>query len=74
MGSITPDGKYIYVGAAAIGEDTVTVIDLELKTAITSIKTGNSPKHPLVSPNGKLVNHWGLNAGILRKVINYSII
>ncbi len=68
LGSITPDGKHIYVGAAAVGEDTVTVINLESKTAVASIKTGSIPKHPQVSPNGKLVvvNHWGLDEGKLR--------
>ena len=68
LGSTTPNGKRVYVGAAATGADTVTVIDLESKKAIAQIKTGNRPKHPQVSPDGKmvLVNHWGLDNGKLR--------
>lgn len=68
LGSTTPDGRKVYVGAAAKGEDTVTVIDLNTKTVAATIKTGNRPKHPQVSPNGKwvAVNHWGLDHGKLR--------
>jgi YVTN family beta-propeller protein len=68
LGTTTPDGKKIYVGAAAEGQDTVTVIDLDKKAVVASIKTGNRPKHPQVSPDGKmvLVNHWGLDDGKLR--------
>ncbi len=68
LGSATPDGKRIYVGAAAVGEDTVTVLDLASKKAIATIKTGSRPKHPQASPDGKMVvvNHWGLDNGKLR--------
>ncbi|MBL4614407.1 MAG: hypothetical protein JKY27_05990 [Magnetovibrio sp.] len=68
LGSTTPDGTKVYVGAAAMGEDTVTVIDLQTRTIAATIKTGSRPKHPQVSPDGKLVavNHWGLDNGKLR--------
>ena len=68
LGSTTPNGKRVYVGAAATGEDTVTVLDLKLGKAVAHIKTGNRPKHPQVSPDGKMVvvNHWGLDNGKLR--------
>jgi len=68
LGSTTPDGKKLYVGAAAKGADTVTAIDLEKRQVVASIKTGSRPKHPLASPDGKwvAVNHWGLDGGKLR--------
>ncbi len=68
LGSTTPDGRRVYVGAEAPKGDTVTVIDLDRKQAVAAIRTGNRPKHPLVSPDGKwvMVNHWGLDGGKLR--------
>lgn len=68
LGSATPDGRRVYVGSEAPGGDTVTVIDLQQRTVVARVKTGNRPKHPLVSPDGKwvLVNHWGLDGGRLR--------
>jgi YVTN family beta-propeller protein len=68
LGSTTPDGRKVYVGAEAPGKETVTVIDLEKRAVSAKIKTGNRPKHPLVSPDGRLVmvNHWGLDDGKLR--------
>ncbi|MDP1606135.1 MAG: hypothetical protein Q8L93_05785 [Rhodocyclaceae bacterium] len=47
---------------------TVTVLDLDKRAVSGKIKTGNRPKHPAVSPNGKwvMVNHWGLDDGKLR--------
>ena len=63
LGSTTPDGRKLYVGAAAKGQDTVTVIDLAAKRVVARIRTGSRPKHPQVSPDGKwvIVNHWGLD-------------
>ena len=63
LGSTIPDGKTLYVGAAAKGQDTVTVIDLAAKKVVARIRTGSRPKHPQVSPNGKrvIVNYWGLD-------------
>lgn len=68
LGSTTPDGKRVYVGSEAPGGNTVTVIDLEKRAVVARIRTGNRPKHPLVSPDGKwvMVNHWGLDGGKLR--------
>ncbi|MCX8085894.1 MAG: hypothetical protein N3C63_03220 [Rhodocyclaceae bacterium] len=68
LGTTTPDGRKVYVGAEGEGGTTVTVIDLEKRAVVAKVKTGNRPKHPLASPNGKLVmvNHWGLDNGKLR--------
>jgi len=68
LGSTTPDGRKVYVGAEAPGKDTVTVIDLSRRTVAAKVVTGNRPKHPVVSPDGRLVmvNHWGLDGGKLR--------
>ncbi|MEO1768092.1 cytochrome D1 domain-containing protein [Thiobacter aerophilum] len=68
LGGTTPDGRKVYVGAEGEGKDTVTVIDLDKRAVVAKVKTGNRPKHPVVSPNGKLVmvNYWGLDDGKLR--------
>ncbi|MCX7896376.1 MAG: hypothetical protein N2441_00675 [Rhodocyclaceae bacterium] len=68
LGTTTPDGRKVYVGAEAEGGTTVTVIDLDKRAVVGKIKTGNRPKHPLASPDGKwvMVNHWGLDEGKLR--------
>ncbi|MDX2289720.1 MAG: hypothetical protein NW217_12965 [Hyphomicrobiaceae bacterium] len=68
LGSTTPDGKKLYVSNAGPGETEVVVIDLVKRAAASRIKTGNRPKHALVSPDGKLVgvNHWGLDGEKLK--------
>jgi len=68
LGSTTPDGSKVYVGAAASGENIVTVIDLKKRVVTARVETGSRPKHPLVSPDGQWVgiNHWGLDNGQLR--------
>jgi YVTN family beta-propeller protein len=68
LGSTTPDGRKVYIGAEAEGGTTVTVIDLQKRDVVARIATGNRPKHPSVSPDGKwvMVNHWGLDNGKLR--------
>jgi len=68
LGATTPDGKKVFVAAEAEGGTTLTVIDLEKRAVTGKIKTGNRPKHPAISPNGKWVqvNHWGLDDGKLR--------
>jgi len=68
LGDTTPNGSKVYVGAEGEGKDTVTVLDLDKRSVVAKIKTGNRPKHPVVSPDGKLVmiNHWGLDNGKLR--------
>jgi YVTN family beta-propeller protein len=68
LGSTTPDGRRVYVGSEAGGGSQVTVIDLAQRTVLARVSTGNRPKHPLVSPDGRwvIVNHWGLDGGKLR--------
>jgi YVTN family beta-propeller protein len=68
LGATTPDGRKVYVGAEGEGQTTVTVIDLNKRDVVARITTGNRPKHPSVSPDGKwvMINHWGLDNGKLR--------
>ncbi|MDP2823284.1 MAG: cytochrome D1 domain-containing protein [Sulfuritalea sp.] len=68
LGSTTPDGRKVYIGAEAEGQNTVHVIDLDKRDIVARIQTGNRPKHPSVSPDGRLamINHWGLDNGKLR--------
>lgn len=66
LGSMTPDGKKLYVSNAGANMNKVTVIDLTTNTKIKDIVTGTTntadsrPKHGIVSPDGKWVgvNHW----------------
>ncbi len=62
LGSTTPDGSKVYVGAAAPGETQVTVLDLKSRSVVATLQTGNRPKHPLVSPDGSMVivNNWSV--------------
>jgi len=57
LASLTPDLKKIYTGEN--NGDSVTVIDAVNGRTLKRIKTGKSPKHPIVSPDGRyvLVNH-----------------
>jgi DNA-binding beta-propeller fold protein YncE len=68
LASLSRDLKKLYVANNAAGQRMVTVIDTEALTVLRQIETGNRPKHPVVSPDGKLiaVNHSGLDAGKLR--------
>ena len=68
LGATTPDGRKVYVGSEGEGGTTVTVLDLDKRAVAGKVKTGNRPKHPAVSPDGKWVqvNHWGLDDGKLR--------
>ncbi|MBI4740414.1 MAG: hypothetical protein HY777_02430 [Betaproteobacteria bacterium] len=68
LGATTPDARKVYVGAEAEGGTTVSVIDLDKRAVTARIVTGNRPKHPAVSPDGKfaMINHWGLDNGKLR--------
>ncbi len=68
LGSTTPDGRKVYIGAEAEGQRTVSVLDLGKREIVARIETGSRPKHPSVSPDGRLamINHWGLDGGKLR--------
>lgn len=68
LGSTTPDGRKVYIANEAIGGRNVFVIDLVQRKEIARLETGNRPKHPAVSPDGKwaFINHWGLDNGKLR--------
>lgn len=70
LGSITPDGKKLYISNAGEGMRTVSIIDVVNLKKLGDVETGNRPKHGLVSPNGKLlgVDHWGLDEGKQRIV------
>jgi len=65
LGSLTKDGRYLFVANNAPGQRTVTVIDAVNFRKIKDLETGARPKHPIVSPNGKVVtvNHSGLDDG-----------
>jgi YVTN family beta-propeller protein len=68
LGTTTPDGRKVYVGSEFPKGDTVSVIDLTRREVVARLRTGNRPKHPLASPDGRwvMVNHWGLDNGKLR--------
>lgn len=68
LGSTTPDGRWVYIGAEAMGQNTVSLIDLKERRIAKRIVTGSRPKHPQLSPDGRwvLINHWGLDDGKLR--------
>ncbi|MFN3472100.1 MAG: cytochrome D1 domain-containing protein [Aquificaceae bacterium] len=75
LGSISKDGKFLYVANNAPGNRTVSVIDARRLELIKNIETGSRPKHPVVSPDGGLVavNHSGLDGDGVRVVfINTS--
>ncbi|MGF1546866.1 MAG: YncE family protein [Thiotrichales bacterium] len=68
LGSSTPSASKVYVSCAGPDESEVVVIDLGKREVSTRVKTGNRPKHGLVSPDGKFVgvDHWALSDGKLR--------
>lgn len=75
LGSISKDGRYLYVANNAPNERVVSVIDVQKLELLKNIETGNRPKHPLVSPDGALVavNHSGMDGEGVRIVfINTS--
>ena len=65
LGSLSKDGRYLFVANNAPGQRTVTVIDAVNFRKIKDLETGARPKHPIVAPNGKVVavNHSGLDDG-----------
>jgi YVTN family beta-propeller protein len=68
LGATTPDGRKVYVANEAPGGRNVFVFDLQQRKETARLETGNRPKHPAVSPDGKwaFINHWGLDGGKLR--------
>jgi DNA-binding beta-propeller fold protein YncE len=68
LGSLSADGGTLFVANNAAGQRGVTVVDARKLELTGTIETGNRPKHPIVSPDGKLVavNHSGLDEGRLR--------
>ncbi len=67
LGSITPDGKTLYVSNSFLGHYSVSIIDVPKRTLIKNLPTGPKPKHGLVSPDGKFVgvNHLNCEMGKL---------
>ena len=65
LGSVTPDGKLLYVTNNFLGQYTVSIIDLKNRTLINNLPTGPRPKVSLVSPDGKWVgvNHSNVEQG-----------
>ncbi|WP_448588155.1 YncE family protein [Thermocrinis sp.] len=70
LGSITKNGKFLLVANNAPDQRTVSVIDTINLKKVRDIETGSRPKHPVVSPNGRLiaVNHSGIDDGKNRVV------
>lgn len=70
LGSISKDGRYLYVANNAPENRTVSIIDTQRLELLKNIETGNRPKHPVVSPDGGLVavNHSGLDGNVVRVV------
>ncbi len=68
LACLSADVARLYVANNAPGQRTVTVIDARALTKLGDIDTGNRPKHPVLSPDGKLiaVNHSALDANRIR--------
>lgn len=68
LGSLTPDGRWLYVANNAPGQRTLVKIDAQTLRVASTLETGNRPKHPVVSPDGQTValNHSGLDDGKTR--------
>ncbi len=68
LGSLSKDGRLLFVANNAAGQRTVTVVDAEKLDVAAQFETGNRPKHPVLSPDGRLLalNHSGLDDGRLR--------
>ncbi len=63
LGSLTKDGRFLFVANNAPDQRTVTIIDAVNFRKVKDIETGSRPKHPIVSPNGRMVavNHSGID-------------
>lgn len=68
LGSLTPDGRWLYVANNAAGQRTLVKIDAQALRVAATLETGARPKHPVVSPDGRTValNHSGLDNGRAR--------
>lgn len=68
LGCVTPDGSRLFVANNAPGQRTLTVIDARSLAKIGDVETGNRPKHPVISPDGRLLalNHSGMDANRIR--------
>lgn len=68
LGSLTPDGRWLYVANNAPGQRTLVKIDTHALRVATALETGNRPKHPVISPDGRRValNHSGIDGGRIR--------
>jgi len=65
LGSVSKNGRYLFVANNAPDQRTVSVIDTVYLRKVKDIETGSRPKHPVVSPDGRLVavNHSGIDNG-----------
>ena len=65
LGSVSKNGRYLFVANNAPDQRTVSVIDTVNLRKVKDIETGSRPKHPVVSPDGRLVavNHSGIDNG-----------
>ncbi|MEN3028185.1 MAG: cytochrome D1 domain-containing protein [Aquificaceae bacterium] len=63
LGSVSKDGRFLYVANNAPDNRTLSVIDTQRLELVRNLETGSRPKHPVVSPDGALVavNHSGLD-------------
>lgn len=70
LGCISADGSRLFVANNAPDQRTVTVIDTRSLAKVGDVETGNRPKHPVISPDGRLlaVNHSGMDANRIRIV------
>lgn len=70
LGCVTLDGGRLYVANNAPGQRTLTIIDARSLAKVGDVETGNRPKHPVISPDGRLlaVNHSGMDANRIRIV------
>ncbi|MCS6999056.1 MAG: cytochrome D1 domain-containing protein [Aquificaceae bacterium] len=70
LGSISKDGRFLYVANNAPDNRTLSIIDAQKLELVRNLETGNRPKHPVVSPDGALVavNHSGLDGDGTRVV------
>lgn len=65
LGALSSDGRTLFVANNAPGQRSVTVIDTGTLEVRTQLETGNRPRSPVLSPDGRLlaVNHSGLDDG-----------